>query len=89
MNPDDQQPQDPSLEVEDQQLVDRILEHGLDHTDPESETESRLQELLALLGTPVQGESHRDSRADMIEIRARRIQREGIDEAQLSREDQA
>lgn len=88
MNPDDQQPQDPSLEVEDQQLVDRILEHGLDHSNPESETESRLQELLALLGTPVQGESHRDSRADMIEIRARRIQREGIDEARLSEEDQ-
>jgi hypothetical protein len=89
MNPDDQQPRDPSLEVEDQQLVDRILEHGLDHPDSESETESRLHELLALLGTPVQGESHRDSRADMIEIRARRIQREGIDEARLSQEDQA
>ncbi len=89
MNPDDQQPQDPSLDVEDQQLVDRILEHGLDHPNPESETENRLQELLALLGTPVQGESHRDSRADMIEIRARRIQREGIEEARLSQEDQA
>ena len=89
MNPDDQQSQTPSLEEQDQQLVDRLLEHGMGAHEPEIGEESRLQGLLGLLGTPVQGESHRESRADMIEILARRIQREGLAEARLSPEDQA
>jgi hypothetical protein len=87
MSTDDQRPAEPSLSAQDAQALDRLLEHGLGTNDPNSECEQRLQDLLGLLGARVAGESHRDARADLIEILARRIEREEVGDARLSNAD--
>lgn len=84
MSIDDQQPTNPSLNDADRAAIDKLFEHGIGSNPAQNEQEQRLHDLLSLLNTPVSDESHKDARADMIEILARRIERESILDAQLT-----
>ncbi len=84
MNTDDQQAANPPLNESDINAIDRLFENGLRAQDPLNDQEQRLQQLLSLLDTPVTDESHKDARADMIEILARRIERESLKESHLT-----
>jgi len=87
MSTDDQQPASPDLNASDQNAIDSLFEHGLGSLDPQTKNEQRLHDLLRLLDTPVSDESHREARADMIEILARRVKREAAQDTQLTASD--
>lgn len=88
MRPDDQQPFSFSLSEHDQQAVDRLLENGLSQSEPQNECEQRLHDLFSLLGTPVSEESHRETRANLIEVLARRLRQQATAEARLTPQDE-
>lgn len=83
MSTDDQQPSNPSLNDADRSAIDKLFEQGIGSTTPQGEQEQRLHHLLSLLDTPVVEESHKDARADMIEILAGRTERESLQESHL------
>ena len=88
MKPDDQQHGNPSLSEQDQQAVDRLFEHGLGASASSDAQDQKLQDLLTLLSTPVSEEAHRETRANLIEVLARRIDREAAAESILSPADE-
>jgi hypothetical protein len=89
MKPDDQQPGNPSLSEQDQRAVDRLFEHGLGTNASSDAQDRKLQDLLSLLSTPVSEEAHRETRANLIEVLARRIDREAATESMLSPADES
>lgn len=76
MDHDEQQTHAPELSAQDIRAIDRLLEHGLDAAEPQSQREQGLAGLLTLLETPVADETHRDSRINLIDIVAHRTARD-------------
>lgn len=62
----------PHLSPADAAALDRLIESGADHPDPDDPRQHRIADLLALLGTPVAAESDRTTRVNLTQVRARR-----------------
>jgi hypothetical protein len=88
MKPDDQQSIEPSLTPIDQDAVDQLMEKGLGSNEPSNEQEQKVHDLLAMLATPVEDESLRQTRIDLIEVLARRAQQDTPRELTLGSADQ-
>lgn len=80
-------PDQPRLSEADAAALDRIMESGL--SSPGGPREQRLADLLGLLGTPVAGEADRATRADIIQVRARRAAVSEAESQHLGAEDAA
>lgn len=73
---DNEQPISPvQLGDADAQAVDQLFEHGrTPHTRSDGERARQVRDLLAMLDTPVSQEHLRESRIDLVELAARRLQ---------------
>ena len=78
-------PDQPRLSEADAMALDRMIDSGF--SSPGDPRGQRIADLLALLGTPVPGEADRDTRADIILVRARRAAVSEAESQHLGAED--